>query len=830
MPSETYPRLGVEREDLPQPGTPCFVDISKLGIDLVRLSAEITGAAGEPWHAGWVPTPFEPPDLQDPRAEDPENLRAPLLRIGTLDGFGELRPPAFLHGVGIKHLALPDTAESYAVARSKVLRAMATSVPGSVELHVVEHVGDALKTGAFSDFSAFGDELYHNVYPSGLGDLIGKLSEHQHKLITEPAVKRDIQNDPWHIVVVVGGGSMRTDVHEKLEELARGNPKWGSLITIGVPLAQSNQLVQRGPDANWPYTPDVSPSSELVQTAGGFIQNAAAENRKSPPMENFFRGEPGKGNPDQGLVAIVGLAGGEEAVVSFDMRQPHMLIEGGTGQGKTNFVLQVLLQLAYRYSPKNLHILALDFKGPGLAPLASSAEGLAWLPHLKLIGSRIEDDHEAGIALLEHLANEIEARAAAKVAAGVREFSRLREKQPDEWPYLMVVLDELQILLEGEHGERAAELLEHVLRIGREFGIYLIISSQTLKGPKSLIARGDPVMGQLAWRVGAPKAEHVMDLISNREATLHLRRNHMVVNNQYGYVDGNQTVHIPWITEDGLNKMKQFLWEGRPENNCPPFAIDRAVAPELAKAQAFAETRPAAGQVGRAIIGQGFGVAPNSVTFDFDPSTGRNFAVFGVRYRTPEVPRLMDTIVSSTAKCHLPGDAHFSIVSLNPAHDAAARQLAEKLQGEGYNHSVTTVGASLADYFFAETATGVRPDTINADGKHYIVIYGGDNLDESGKHVDAILAKGSRSGTHIIGNWSDPDQLKASLGGYNPNTKAFGGYAALDVNGSLLGQMTPGAPFGINWGSHRPGRVLFYDARGDGTPKGRRPQVVVLYE
>ena len=89
----------------------------------------------------------------------------------------------------------------------------------------------------------------------------------------------------------------------------------------------------------------------------------------------------------------------------FDSQlQSGALLVGRPGSGKSNLLHVVICTLASMYSPDELELYLLDFKEA--VEFAGYATGA--LPHARAIA--LDSDREFGLAVLRHLATEIELR------------------------------------------------------------------------------------------------------------------------------------------------------------------------------------------------------------------------------------------------------------------------------------------------------------------------------------------------------------------------------------------------------------------------------------
>lgn len=179
----------------------------------------------------------------------------------------------------------------------------------------------------------------------------------------------------------------------------------------------------------------------------------------------------------------------------------HAICIGRTGSGKTNLFHVIVSNLVRRYSPTELELYLLDFKeGVEFAVYADLA-----LPHCRAVA--IDADRGFGLSVLAHLRRELNRRASVFKTAGVgiTSLERYEESTGRNMPRIVLLIDEFQVLLQGEKMAgvatgAAAAALEDLVRRGRSFGLHVILGSQTLAGRELTPA----TLGQLAVRIVLP--------------------------------------------------------------------------------------------------------------------------------------------------------------------------------------------------------------------------------------------------------------------------------------------------------------------------------------
>ena len=168
------------------------------------------------------------------------------------------------------------------------------------------------------------------------------------------------------------------------------------------------------------------------------------------------------------LEAVIGLGGGEPAIVDLVSDGPHAVVAGVTGSGKSELLITWILSLCATRSTDEVTFLLADFKG------GTAFDGLAGVPHVT--GVITDLDGSGARRAIESLRAELRRREATIAATGARDAFDARVRLAR----LVVVVDEFAALL-GDHPELHA-LFADVAARGRALGIHLILGTQRAAG------------------------------------------------------------------------------------------------------------------------------------------------------------------------------------------------------------------------------------------------------------------------------------------------------------------------------------------------------------
>lgn len=376
---------------------------------------------------------------------------------------------------------------------------------------------------------------------------------------------------------------------------------------------------------------DVATSTGVSKAVADLADNAAL------PTVDFATLVPDRGEwwlpaVDE-LEAVIGLDDRTPARVRFRSGNPplpHLLVGGAVGQGKSNLLLVLIHALAARYPPQDLAMYLLDFKhGVEFAPLGPAAGREYFLPHLKVLG--IHSDRQFGMAVLQHISEELAKRSETFRNLGVTDIAEIpaSESRP---PRLVVILDEFQMLLDGDDdiASESIRLIERLARLGRAYGVHLVLASQTIEGLVRLAGRREAIFGQIPYRIAlkTTQADSQSLLESGNTAAAQLQfRGEAILNANFGNINDNQHVLVAHGNKAQLDTLRRDLWirgGGTTGVLKPPRIFEIGEPAHLA--EALATTTPITDQTGTIHAWAGLPVAvteePATIGLRGEPGSG----------------------------------------------------------------------------------------------------------------------------------------------------------------------------------------------------------------
>jgi DNA segregation ATPase FtsK/SpoIIIE, S-DNA-T family len=170
--------------------------------------------------------------------------------------------------------------------------------------------------------------------------------------------------------------------------------------------------------------------------------------------------------------------------------QPHVLVAGSTGSGKSVFLSQLITSLAVMKKPSELNFILVDTKKLDLVLFQK-------LPHVSEVVTNIEDLHD----ILDYLLTVVRERTSFLEgrARNIQEWNSNVKDKKERFHYKVLVIDELADIIgldkelarledKDARRKRIATKLTELAQISRAVGIHIIAATQR---PSVQVISGD---------------------------------------------------------------------------------------------------------------------------------------------------------------------------------------------------------------------------------------------------------------------------------------------------------------------------------------------------
>lgn len=233
-----------------------------------------------------------------------------------------------------------------------------------------------------------------------------------------------------------------------------------------------------------------------------YLSRAQRNNNKGLAFADILPKELFSCNAMKRLSIPMGIGAGN-SVVNLVMGERgsshHGLIAGATGSGKSSLLHTIIMSGMLNYSPDQLNLYLMDFKGGTEFKIYESVK----LPHIKLLA--LDAMQEFGESILENLVAEMDERSKLFKAVGQSNLEGYAQNAEKPLPRILVIMDEFQKLFDDSENRRVAlhcaELTKRIVTEGRSYGVHLLMATQSTKVIDELtLQRG--VIEQMRIRIG----------------------------------------------------------------------------------------------------------------------------------------------------------------------------------------------------------------------------------------------------------------------------------------------------------------------------------------
>ena len=247
-------------------------------------------------------------------------------------------------------------------------------------------------------------------------------------------------------------------------------PNAGVFRILGGPRATVSLIESKIPEI---FTSDGLKLLAVKPEAGCLNVSIARPEREVLRSEVVFKDYLQKvdGAADDQLIVGVAEENGKPLVID-PYEQPHTLIAGSTGSGKSVLMQNIILSIAITRSPKESKIFLVDPKG------GIDYESLEPLPH---ISGGILTDQEDALGLLEGAVEEMERRYQLfrKAGKGINNIRSYRKVTGKDLPTWWIIHDEFADWMQTKKYREQVPMLVNRLGVkARAVGIFMIFAAQ----------------------------------------------------------------------------------------------------------------------------------------------------------------------------------------------------------------------------------------------------------------------------------------------------------------------------------------------------------------
>ena len=226
----------------------------------------------------------------------------------------------------------------------------------------------------------------------------------------------------------------------------------------------------------------------------------------------------------------------------------HGIIGGQPGKGKTILLNNIIAKGIETYNSDELKYFLIDCAGVGFQEFKNSN-------HIQELCS--SSNVEICVESVKKLEEEMLNREALFKENNVAELKDYIKKTGVKLPRIICIIDEFHVLFTGSSRISSyveTILVDKVIRIGRKFGIHLLVSTQSLGGGvrKSIL---DNIPLRIA--LGMTEDQSTGFLGFKNEAAANLERGVAVYNNQNGSLKANKTVRVNYLDFNDIEQIIQ---------------------------------------------------------------------------------------------------------------------------------------------------------------------------------------------------------------------------------------------------------------------------------
>lgn len=167
----------------------------------------------------------------------------------------------------------------------------------------------------------------------------------------------------------------------------------------------------------------------------------------------------------------------------------HGVIAGTSGAGKSVYINHIIATMTKRYSPKDLELWLVDFKGSEFSFYLKTESTPKTLPHIKACLCTSDPEYSRSLfRALREMADDRYNKLKSMQLKNMVQYNELMEKQgtPElKWPRVIMINDEFQVIYTKADSKTIDSVNQDIVlisKVARACGVHLIFASQSMKG------------------------------------------------------------------------------------------------------------------------------------------------------------------------------------------------------------------------------------------------------------------------------------------------------------------------------------------------------------
>lgn len=238
-------------------------------------------------------------------------------------------------------------------------------------------------------------------------------------------------------------------------------------------------------------------------------------------LNDYFRSDQYNSESESVLVGVREEDGNPQLLNPFS--NPHSLVSGATGSGKSVLIQSMLLYIGLTRNPEDAHIYLVDGKR-GL-----DYHGLRELPHLKKGSGRIIVDQDESAQLLVELKEEMIRRYKLFEDSGSTNIQNYRRKTGKSLPTIFYVQDEFaDWMLDSNYSDQITTSVNSLGIMSRAAGIFMIFGLQRPDNQVMPMQLRNQLGNRLTLQVQEKGTAEIATGIKNSGAEKLLGKGHML--------------------------------------------------------------------------------------------------------------------------------------------------------------------------------------------------------------------------------------------------------------------------------------------------------------